>query len=475
MNKLFIPREYQKPLLVNFTKRLKKVKEHKTPCFLFICVKWPRRHGKDKVCFTILANEMLSEVGNYFYVFPTKEDARDAFWQAVGGKDGQEPLLSAIPETYIERRDNNGMRIILKNGSTISVKCTDDRESILLGTNVKGIVFSEAASTNSNVVLNSVIPSVKQARGFVLVNSTPEGKNHFYEVWEGVKKAYNEGKFNYYIDELQCLYPDKPNYTNEVFSDPSEIWEEAKILGMNEEDVKAFYGTEFKSNTTGSFFGEALDQAREDKRIGHFPPGKSIPTDCLYDLGWSDYTVVWFRQVVNNKCVFVDCLVTQFQGIDSIISMVYNKGYTIRNHYLPHDAGYSTAQNQGVTLERQFKEVLRKSHYIPSVYVCDKPKKVVDSISLTLDRFKEYFFNETYCGEQIELLYRYRAKFNKKTRTFSDTPVEDKPAIDIADALRTEALAYKKTGYWGLNKNNNLQLQNSGVKIESAVEFKDKL
>ena len=37
---------------------------------------WPRQVGKDTSCYAYLAKRAVEYVGNYFYIFPTKEMAR---------------------------------------------------------------------------------------------------------------------------------------------------------------------------------------------------------------------------------------------------------------------------------------------------------------------------------------------------------------------------------------------------------------
>src|SRR5579872_5348467 len=44
-------------------------------------LRWHRRSGKDTTCFCYMVKEAFRVKGNYYYIFPTKEEARKALWE----------------------------------------------------------------------------------------------------------------------------------------------------------------------------------------------------------------------------------------------------------------------------------------------------------------------------------------------------------------------------------------------------------
>lgn len=83
----FEPRDYQLPLFQAFD-------AGKRSLFLV----WPRQIGKDTSCWALMVKEAVRVPGNYFYVFPTKEDARRALWEKVLSDEAAgKKLLDLLP------------------------------------------------------------------------------------------------------------------------------------------------------------------------------------------------------------------------------------------------------------------------------------------------------------------------------------------------------------------------------------------
>ena len=103
---------------------------------------WPRRAGKDLTAFNYCIRYLLKNVCVIYYIFPTYSQGRKILFDSITNS-GQR-ILEYIPKEVIESINSQEMKIRFKNGSLFQVVGSDNYDS-LVGTNPKGIVFSEYA------------------------------------------------------------------------------------------------------------------------------------------------------------------------------------------------------------------------------------------------------------------------------------------------------------------------------------------
>ncbi len=107
-----------------------------------------------------------------WYVAPTYTQARDIMWGVL--KDLGEPVIEKVHE--------NTSTIWLKNGRTIKLKGSD-RPDTLRGVSLAYVVMDEYAFMKPEVWDMIVGPALADTRGEALFIGTPDGKNHFYDLW----------------------------------------------------------------------------------------------------------------------------------------------------------------------------------------------------------------------------------------------------------------------------------------------------
>ena len=164
-------------------------------------LRWHRRAGKDKCCWCYLIKEAAQVPGNYFYVFPTKTMARQALWENVDSSGFK--LLNHVPKEIIKRQSNQEMLMELINGSTIRVLGYDKDPDSIRGIACKGAVFSEFAFSDPESY-KTMIPALRESDGWAIFNSTPNGRNHFYELWQSVYASPR-----WFASELQTYWKDR--------------------------------------------------------------------------------------------------------------------------------------------------------------------------------------------------------------------------------------------------------------------------
>jgi len=131
----FKPRDYQLPILAALNDGFKRV--------LAIL---PRRAGKDITALNHVIREMWNRPGVYYYIFPTYSQAKKVIWDSITN-DGKR-ILDYFPKELVTQQNSQEMKIRMMskdgNESLFQLVGSDNIDS-LMGTNPRGVVFSEYA------------------------------------------------------------------------------------------------------------------------------------------------------------------------------------------------------------------------------------------------------------------------------------------------------------------------------------------
>lgn len=415
----FEPRAYQVPVLRAVDMGYKK-----------IILLWHRRAGKDKTCWAQVVRSCVERPGNYFYIFPTKEEARRALWQNVD-KEGH-TLMDMIPDEIVESKNSQTMVIKFKNKSTIDVVGLDHNPDAIRGVAAAGAVFSEFAYGNPQAYYN-LMPSLKEAGGWVIFNSTPAGRNHYYKLWNAANQSEE-----WFCSELQCLWPERPNFNPFCDFDPDEIWAEAELAGVDRDETEREYGVAFAAGIKGAYYAELCERAHKEGRVGMYPYDSALPVDTFWDLGHGDDTCIWFRQTSGNAIIFIDFMEIRGVGIHEIVSQLAEKGYNYRHHVIPHDGGHRSLMTNGLSGADILAEALRAYDLPDHVLVNPRTTNKQVGIQKVRERFSRYYFNANKCSVGFEKIALYHKKWDKHRQVFLMEPAHDENS-HAADALRTEA------------------------------------
>jgi phage terminase large subunit-like protein len=108
-----------------------------------------------------------------YYVAPTFTQGKEIIW----------PLLKLIGHDLIAQSYENEAMVRLINGRSISIKGADRPDS-LRGTGLSHVVLDEYAFMKEEVWEQIIYPQLARSEGTALFIGTPDGKNHFYELWQ---------------------------------------------------------------------------------------------------------------------------------------------------------------------------------------------------------------------------------------------------------------------------------------------------
>ena len=420
----FKPRPYQLELFKAMDGVQGKPETRKRRAFL----RWHRRAGKDKACWCYLLKEAATLPGNYFYIFPTAAEGRKALWENVDG-DGFK-TIDHLPAQMIKRKSNTEMLIELLNGSTIRIVGLDVSADKIRGVSARGCVFSEFAYQDPDAY-KVLMPSLRETSGWAIFNSTPCGRNHFFEMETRVKRSPN-----WYFSALQTLWPDKENYSGCI--ELKSLQEVQLEEGFEDAEMEQEYGVSYEATFKGAIYQEELEKARLEGRIGSFLHDDHAWVDTFWDLGWNDYTSIWFRQIIGNKVIWIDYVEDRQKPLAYYIELLKEKGYKYRTHFLPHDGAQHSLQT-GLSTTEMVRSLCEQAKINSDVMEVQRLSKQ-DGINAVRSRFGRFFFNADRCAEAIEMLGLYHRKWDKKRQILLKEPVHDWTS-HCADAIRTEASA----------------------------------
>ena len=161
----FSPRTYQEPIMdAIFNKGYRKV-----------LAVLPRRAGKDITGWNCAIRQCLMKVCLVYYVLPEYGQCRRAIFDAIT-IDGMR-FLDYIPKQVIASINTQQMKITFINGSILQCLGGDTHNSSIRGTNPYAIILSEYAYMSGDV-LDTISPILAVNGGWLLIVSTPFGKNH---------------------------------------------------------------------------------------------------------------------------------------------------------------------------------------------------------------------------------------------------------------------------------------------------------
>lgn len=399
----FNVRWYQLPLLKAFDQGIKRA-----------ILVMHRRAGKDLLCWNLLIREALKTVGSYGYIFPNREHARRVIWESFLG-DGLR-YLDCIPKN-LAKFNNKELKITFKNGSIIRMLAAN--ADSLVGMGLRGVIFSEYQII-SPAVYAFLEPMVKEKDGFIIVNGTPRGENHF-------KRTYDMAVNN---DDWYSCY--MPNDKTKVFSE-KDI-EDIRTQGiMTEEMIQQEYFCSWKGIVEGTYYGDTMIWLEENGRITNVDYDRNVPVHTAWDLGKNDLNCIWFFQIKGNQIHVIDYHADKNKDFPDYAKILYEKNYMYGTHFAPHDI-------------RQNHLGMSKSKYGMAYEAGIRfnilPKLPVDhGIMRVREILRFCYFDREKTKEGIDALKAYHRKYDDIKQHYSDAPEHDW-ASNGADAFRYLAIGY---------------------------------
>lgn len=402
---------------------------------------WHRRAGKDLCLFNLMIRLATQRSGIYYYFLPTYSQGKKIIWEGRTN-DGMK-FIDYIPKEIIKKTDSQEMKIILINNSLIQVIGTDNFDSIR-GTNPVGCVFSEYAYQDPRA-FDVVSPILRANGGWAIFNTTPNGKNHAYTL-------YNMALNN------KDWFAEKLTWKDTKVLTEADIQAE-RDAGRPEEMIEQEYNCSFDIGAVGSYYVKHIQKMVEEDRICHVPYDASKLVNVYTDIGKSDSTVFVFVQSHGKEIHIIDHYAASGKDVEDYVLVLRGRGYHYENLYLPHDANQSRI-GMKYNVREQFEQA---GFHVKMVKSISKQ----DGIQVVRARFKNFWIDKSKNENLILALESYRKEYDAVKKVFSDVPEHDWSS-DYADAIRYMAIAHVNPN----DKTERHNIENPVLKKKNLLGFK---
>lgn len=244
-------------------------------------------------------------------------------------------------------------------------------------------------------------------------------------------------------DTVKCT---KINYTDNPWF--PEILDKVRLrdLKNNAQRYDWIWLGNFNINNEGSVYGKWLN---ERETAGAFREGlydPALPVYTAWDIGYSDYTTIWFYQVAGGEIRLIDYYenhrqgpqhyASQLLGIEITVDgatadgkLIYKRGaeipglerrrtYKYAKHWGPHDAAYRLFAANGRSVVEQLDDLGIRMYVMPSL-----PQQ--EQINVARSIFPQCWFDPEYCADGIRALRKYAFEFDEERQRYGDEPYHD--------------------------------------------------
>jgi len=232
------PRPYQQLVLDAFDRGIRR-----------FSLNWHRRAGKDTSALHFTRRWSEQDIGAYWHLFPLHVQARRAIWRGINA-DGRRFLDEAFAPDIRLNVDNREMWFEMPWGSSWQM-CGSDYYDRLVGSNVKGVVFSEFALCDP-AALDYIRPIIRENGGWMMFITTFRGRNHAWQLAELAKR-------------LSDWYVDIRDITQTTRHDGSPVItledvEKDRAEGMSEARIQEEYFCNPVAALEGAYYGRGISE-----------------------------------------------------------------------------------------------------------------------------------------------------------------------------------------------------------------------
>ena len=304
----------------------------------------------------------------------------------------------------------------------------DVRELILLayenpetkrGLHPQIIVLDECASMDANMFGNIISPMLTDTNGMMIAIGTPQGHNKFYELYKRGKSASFRNWESYCIKASKC----------KIF-ESEFLW--AQRNSLTSAEYAQEYECDFDANVlVGSVYGEFMDRFTVNNIDDSYSWDPHLPVWVAWDLGYTDYTAMWFFQVKNDNITFIDYYEYNGQETTYYANYLLSKQYTYKKMILPHDGASKNIRGDAVASQ------LAKFGLRCEILPCRSEAEGIDEARKLLKVCK---FNKKACAFGLERLKTFKFKIDKRTGLKTGITEHDESS-HCADAFRYAAMS----------------------------------
>jgi len=254
---------------------------------------WHRRAGKDNYALNLAAEESENVVGTYWHLYPMHVQAKRAIWNGIDNQ-GERFIDQAFPPSRRVSTRANDMQIEFDNGSMWQL-CGSDAYDRLVGSNPRGVVFSEWALCDPRA-WDYIRPIIRENNGWAVFITTYRGRNHAYRM---ARRLRNNP--NWFVDTRTI---DDTTHSDGRRIITAEDIEAERAEGMSEALIQQEYYCNPVAAAEGSIYGKELEKLQAAGRATAIAHDSSKPVLASWSLNHdNEYTVIFWQRVGNESRV----------------------------------------------------------------------------------------------------------------------------------------------------------------------------
>jgi phage terminase large subunit len=364
---------------------------------------WPRRAGKDICAWNLAIRQCLLKTCLIFYALPTYSQARKTIFDAIA-IDGTK-FLDFCPKELVESINSSEMKIRFTNGSILQLIGADSYDTSLVGANPYGIILSEAALMDLENVYAFARPILAANNGWILILSTPRGKNALYSLYNAALSIPE-----WYVSRLTV------HQTKHILADVLAKEKEQMDEGLYQQE----YECSFERGQQGLIYGAHLDRLKTLGQITSVAWDPGLLTHVVFDIGVADATaILWWQSAGNNTVIrIIDSYSNTGLGLDHYAKIIQDKPYRYGKMFAPHDIQVREWGGGAMTRWEKAKQ-------LGINLVALDQLDVQDGIENVWTHFSKFWIDSTRCTSLIDALENYKREWDPVKQVYRSKPVHN--------------------------------------------------
>lgn len=379
----------------------------------FACVVMHRRAGKTVGFVNHLIRSALTcplPEPRTAYVAPYYSQAKDVAWGYL------KRYTATIPGV---RANESELRVDFPNGGRVRLYGADNYDRM------RGLYFDDVAVDEYGMQdprgwQEVIRPALADRGGAAMIGGTPNGVNHFADLWERTQS-------------------DPDWFTMKLPASESGLLPASELAAaqreMSAEQYAAEFECSFAASIVGSYFGREMEMVESEGRITRVPYQPEAAVDTWWDIGVKDSTTIWFTQTAGREIHLIDYIEDSGPGLPHYIKLLKDRPYVYGEHHAPHDIRVREWGNDG-----KARIDVARGFGINFKIVPDIPKQ--DGIDAARAFLARCWFDREKTERGRMALQSYRREWDAKRKIFNSTPQHDW-ASNGADAFRYLSVGHK--------------------------------
>jgi phage terminase large subunit len=269
-------------------------------------------------------------------------------------------------------------------------------------------LFVEEGQTMSEASWRVLLPTIRKKGSRVLVAFNPDLEED---------PTYQRFVVNPPPDCISI----EMNFSDNPFFKDTEMESERVYTQINyPKDYDNIWLGKPRTLAEGAVFGDEMDKAYDEGRVGTFDYDPTEPVYVAFDIGVDDPTAVWFGQRVKNssRMRLIDHEEMRDQGAPQFVKMLREKPYIYGGFFSPHDGAAREWGSGGLSPN----EILLSHGITPSPV---KIMRIKDRLHAGRMFIAHCEFDKERCKDGLLSLRNYKWDIHNRTKERREKPKHD--------------------------------------------------